>query len=399
MVVLLNQVIGGVKILSGGEKIVVELLRRWKKFYDIEVIMPQKGLELIKDKEGLEVKYHTLPLTFLDRGNQYWRHRFLIFFIWLAHTARSCAKISKMRIADNIIYSAGDFFPNIIPAFLKKAMDKKIIWIVSVFHIIDSPMKKRKGQKFLDSLASWLFQNCSFRLMRGRANLILVLNSYVKSQLAKNGFDEQKIQVLGAGIDLKYIDSVAGGEVKYAACFMARLSPTKGIIDLPRIWVEVIKERPDSRLLIIGGGTENEESKMRSLIAQYKMERQIEMAGVVKAGKEKYGLMKSCRLFIFPSYEEGFAISILEAMACGLPVVAWDLPEYQAIYNDNLLTVPTGNTGLFAKMVVNLLANEKMMQAGADKGYAFSRNYDWDVLAQKAHQMINGVTTSLKDNK
>jgi len=394
MLVIFNQIIGGFDFLSGGERITVELLRRWKRFMDIAVMLPENGLNLIKTKEKLDVNYITLPLTFLDKSNLYWRYIFLIPLVWVIYTLRACAKISKIDIKDKRIYSAGDLFCNIIPAFLKKVKDKKTIWIVSIFHIIESPFKRKAGYSFLSNCASHTFQKFSLWLIKKRADRIFVLNEDVKAQLIKIGFDKNIIYVSGAGIDFGYIDAVfLNKDAVYDGCFMARLSPTKGIYDIPNICKGVVKERGDFRLVIIGDGNKVDENKFRFLISRYDKNKQITLVGR-KEGKDKYSLMKSSKVFVFPSYEEGFALSILEAMACKIPVIAWDLPVYKTIYKDVIITVPKGNIVMFAEKILGLLSDEKLRIMYAERGYNLARQYDWDIIAQKAFERINNINAT-----
>lgn len=392
MVVFLNQIIGGLDILSGGEKISVEFIRRWQRFLEITVIMPEQGLDLIKTKQGLKVNYITLPSTFGDKNHIYLKSRFftpLIIFGWIIQTIRSLIKLPDIKTEDNKIFSAGDFFCNTIPPFLFKIRNKNIIWIVFIFHIIDSPFKRKSGYYFLNNFISYLLQKFSLCLVRKKADKILVLNGEVKLGLIRMGFEESKIFVSGAGIDFAKIDAVNYNALaRYDACFMARLSPTKGIFDIPRIWQGIIKSRAGSRLLLIGGGGFREDvERLKNLISEYNLEKYIDMAGS-KTGEEKYSLMKSCKILIFPSHEEGFAISILEAMACKLPVVAWDLTVYKDIYKEAIITVPDGKFDIFINEIIKLLSDDNLRKKYSEKAYNFAKQHDWDTVAEMAYQAI-----------
>ncbi len=391
MLVFFNQVIGGAKHLAGGEKTIVELIRRWKRFIEITVVIPENGIDLLQTKEKLDIKYISLPLTFLDKNSLYWKYTFLIPVIWFIHTVRSCRKTLNINIEDKKIFSSGDFFCNIIPAFLLKIRDKEIDWIVSIFHIIDSPLRREGGFSFFSNTASYIFQNFSFWLIRKRADIIFVLNKDVENSLIKMGFDEKKLYILGAGIDFGNIDAIApDDDTVYDACFMARLSATKGIFYLPKIWEEVSRKIKKVKLLIIGTGLQKDMAKLNYLISEANLNGRIEMVGF-KDEAVKYALMKSSKIFIFPSYEEGFAISILEAIACKLPVIAWDLPVYKSVYKDTIITVPKGNVARFVKEILNLLSDEKLRILRAERAYNFARQYDWDFVASKAYERINGT--------
>jgi len=65
--------------------------------------------------------------------------------------------------------------------------------------------------------------------------------------------------------------------------------------------------------------------------------------------------MKSARVFIFPSYEEGLSLTLMEALACDLPVIAWDLPVYNSVYQNRIITVPAGDIEMFRKKIIEVL--------------------------------------------
>ncbi len=391
MIVLMNQVLSCSSVLSGGEKITVELLRRWKRLSDILLIMPENGLKRIKDGEGLDVEYDTLPLLFMDKGQLYWRYIFLVPLAWFIHARNCWKKISALEIKDKLMYASGDFFCNIVPAFLKKSKQGDIKWIVSIFHIIDSPFRRKGGHSFLSNLFSKTLQKFSFLLIKKKADLIFVLNEDLKENLTRQGFRRERMHVLGAGIDFERIRAVPEQNFrKYDACFMARLSTTKGIADIPRIWAYVTKNIKTARLLVIGEGLKTDVEKLKQSISEFGLEKQIDLVGA-KIGQEKYRLMKTAKLFIFPSYEEGFAISILEALACKMPVIAWDLPVYKAIYGKRISMVSKADLETFGAQVVKLLNDHKMREAMALDGFNFAQEYDWGLIARKGYQIITGV--------
>lgn len=69
---------------------------------------------------------------------------------------------------------------------------------------------------------------------------------------------------------------------------------------------------------------------------------------------------RESKVFIHPSHEEGFGVAPLEAQACGLPVVAWNLPVYQEVFPKGMIKVEMGDIKRFADKVLDLLNNKKL---------------------------------------
>jgi len=390
MIVFFNQIIDGSGLLSGGERITLELLRRLKKSSRITVVLPQNCLAFIKDREKLDVVFSPLSFTLFPDDARCWKHIALIPLVWAVRACESIIRISLGALKDDVVFSSGDFFCNTIPAwfFKLKYPDSKAIFYI--FHIIDCPGKRKGGHSFLANLFSFLAQKLSFLLIKSCRGEIFVLNDGVKQELLKKGFSGNTIHVNGAGINFKEIaETSCRGLNDFGLCFMARLSPTKGIFDLVEILRELNNPAPakKSNLLIIGEGLAKDVEKMKELFLRYSLQTQVEFAGL-KTGAAKYALMKSSRVFVFPSSEEGYAISILEALACGLAVVAWDLPVYRHVYGDRIVRVPMGRTDIFADRVRELLSNDKAREDLSRAGIAFARENDWDVIAS---QMATGI--------
>lgn len=98
---------------------------------------------------------------------------------------------------------------------------------------------------------------------------------------------------------------------------MASMERLKGHDPVLDAWPEVRKSIPDARLLIVGGG--NDQARLRRRIAHE------QIAGVKFLGslsdQQRDQLYASCRLFFFPSKQEGFGLAGVEAAAAGVPVL------------------------------------------------------------------------------
>ena len=219
----------------------------------------------------------------------------------------------------------------------------------------------------------------------------MVLNKIDKEYLVKNrAIAESRITVVSGGVDYNRLKSLGDLNTEtYDAVFLGRMHPQKGIFDLIKIWELVCNQKPKAQLLIIAGGLASFAEKVNALIAENNLRDNINLAGF-RQGDKKFELLKSSKIFLCPSYYESFAIVIAEAMACGLPVVAYNLDIYQDIYGDYINKVPLGDIQKFADAIVYFLNHEIVMSRFGLEGQKFIEKYDWAEIARKEFQLIVG---------
>jgi glycosyltransferase involved in cell wall biosynthesis len=221
-----------------------------------------------------------------------------------------------------------------------------------------------------------LAENLALYLIRRHADLVIVDNVVVRDQLLQFGIAADRIRVTPLGIPLDVIRAVPSSPTQFQAVFFGRLTEHKGIYDLLDIWQKVVSQMPSSKLLIVGDGP------ARSSLAQRIEEKglcgNIEFAGFVYPPRS-YELLKKCRLCLAPSHEEGWGIGICEAMACGLPVVAYDLPVYRSVFRQGIITAPFGDNDAMAQHVIRLSTDEGLRE---DMGMAaMQQASEYDVAA------------------
>lgn len=102
------------------------------------------------------------------------------------------------------------------------------------------------------------------------------------------------------------------------ALFLGVIKERKGAHDLLRAWPAVLAAVPDARLVLGGSGDSDE---ARALARELGIEAAVEMPGWI-VGPDKEHLLRDASLFVLPSHFEALPMAVLEAMACGLPVVA-----------------------------------------------------------------------------
>ena len=101
---------------------------------------------------------------------------------------------------------------------------------------------------------------------------------------------------------------------------------------------------------------------------------------------ELYSLLKSSKIFIFPSVFEGWGLAVAEALACSLPVVAYDIPALRENFGkcQSVFFIRPKNLRELSLMVLELLnlSRKKRVRLG-EKSRIFSRKFSWETVAEK----------------
>jgi glycosyltransferase involved in cell wall biosynthesis len=175
---------------------------------------------------------------------------------------------------------------------------------------------------------------------------------------------------------------------------MGRIAPLKGMDDLVDVWKGVCQEIPQARLVVMGGDGAAMEGRLRNSIEQAGLEHNIDFLGFVPEGM-KYSNMKASQVFLYPSYEEGWGISLAEAMACGMPAVVYDLPAYREFGGQGLIRVPIGDKVAFCRAAIHLLTQPGLRVRMGREALEAARKLSWDTVASHELEALSRVSRSL----
>lgn len=371
-------------VTSGGDRVFVELAKRWKTLgVETMILIPALAVEQCQD-EIMPSRIFSID-SMIDRRRLASRYSCFILPAYLIRTIKTCALMRSIKC--DVVYTTGDFFCNVIPAAYYKLRNPEARWIARIYHINEPPLKRRSNP-FLASTVSFFLQRASFVFIKRFANSVFLLNGGVEKQLATLGFLTEQMQVVGAGIRFREINEIGSqSESVFDACFLARLNPTKGVFDVPLIWERVVKIIKDARLMIIGSGTPGGVRQLERELKKRGLADNVTVIGYLP-DRQAWLALKNSKVFISPSYEEGWGMSVCEAMACKLPVVAYDLPVYKELFDDAVITVSSGSIELFADQVICLLQDPELGNRRGKYGYTIALRYDWDKIASRELDLI-----------
>ncbi len=102
--------------------------------------------------------------------------------------------------------------------------------------------------------------------------------------------------------------------------FLSRLHPKKGLDLLIPAFAELAINRPSAHLVLVGPGDENYIQHLRQLVAKFSLADRVTFTGPLE-GRAKWAALAAATVFVLPSFQENFAIVVVEALRMGVPVV------------------------------------------------------------------------------
>lgn len=291
----------------------------------------------------------------------------------------------------DLCFSNSAFFVDAMPVFWLKLFGKCSNWILIMDSIV--PIPKSKSGNLIINTITYIESIIIGKIGNYFASTIFTVNPELKSEMIKRGINKNKIVLSKNGLFIKDIASAkAISPNNYDAIYMGRISFNKGIDDLITTWQEVVESIPKAQLAIMGRGMDQEVQSFKKKCKDMRLENNITFLDFTP-GIKKYQILKSSKIFLYLSKvnaDESWGISLMEAMACGLPAISYNLEIYKHIYKtESLIIIPKNQTSQVARNVVELLKDKKTRKSLGNKAANFAKYFDWQNIANNDLDLVN----------
>ncbi|HEY8105022.1 MAG TPA: glycosyltransferase family 4 protein [Gemmatimonadales bacterium] len=170
--------------------------------------------------------------------------------------------------------------------------------------------------------------------------------------------------------------------------FLGRLDPRNGLETVLRAMPTVIERFPDTRLVVAGDGP------LRPLYERLArpVGDRVQFIGRVNGDRpEVYG---SADLYLCPTTKASFGITLLEAMACGTPLVVSDITGFRELVNEGAeaVLVPKDDAYAWARTAIDLIGNPARRAVMRDAGLAKAQAFAWPRVAEQVFAVYERVT-------
>lgn len=315
---------------------------------------------------------------------------------WMAHNSGAFGELNAFALRlERYLLDHGDDFDvihdnqTLMPPFAR--INKQIPVVATIHHpiAVDREFAIAAGQRWWEKLLShrWYnFVDVQARMTRKMPRLLAVSESARQSHVEHYHVDAGKIRVAFNGIDhaVFHPDAETTREPGLIVTTASADAPIKGLDLLIKALAEIVPDRPNLRLHIIGQLRDG--PSKRALEALGLRDRVTTSSGLSRG--EIAQLYRRANVVACPARFEGFGFPAAEAMACGAAVCTSDGGALPEVVGDCGLVSPVEDTGALAANIASLIdAPEKAEALGAAAHQRARAAFNWEDHALAASQL------------
>lgn len=228
------------------------------------------------------------------------------------------------------------------------------------------------------------------------SNIVTTVTNQIAQELQEYNYNPKDVVVVGNGVDDKFFypsKKKSENNNKYIL-YIGRMDSEKGLFDLVESARYVCNKRSDISFILAGSGKDlnklKKKTKKLGLEGKFKFLGQVEKSQIVE-------LYQKASIFVLPSYHEGLPTVLLEAMACGLPIIATNVRGNNdlIVNKKNGILVAARQPNQLAEAICSLIDDKKLKESlGKNARKQIEQKYSWDAVSKKYLKCYELITRS-----
>jgi glycosyltransferase involved in cell wall biosynthesis len=254
---------------------------------------------------------------------------------------------------------------------------------VITLHGSDVPFNNKR-HLLLDIFVSWWLQ----RLICRRAFAVVAVSEYL-ADLARRVGLAKNIRVILNGVDVHRFTPAReqDAQKRRVVICVGRLVEQKNPVKALLAFRSISEQFSDVDLHFVGGGPLFQ--KLQNLVQNYGLTNRVLLHGSVPQDRLPL-LLQAATVFLITSFNEGFSLATLEAMACGLPVVCTKRASY-LVNESNGIVVTEDSVEAVSVALRKMLENPDMMDAMGKTSREIAQQYSWDQASRQYKLLFEEV--------
>jgi glycosyltransferase involved in cell wall biosynthesis len=247
-------------------------------------------------------------------------------------------------------------------------------------------------------LNRWFLTLMMPRFLHAADAAIAVSECTKRDAMRLYGVDEAKIRVIYEGVHPRFSrsrpEAVSAARQKYQlpqryVLCVSTIEPRKNLISLIEAYHALRKQGTDGPLVIVGKKGWLYESFFRRL-RELGLEDEVIFPGFVP-DEDLPAFYSAAEVFVFPSLYEGFGLPVLEAMACGTPVITSNTSSLPEVAGEAALVIDPTSTEQLAQTMRRMLENEDLRRELRVKGPKQAAKFTWEDAARRTLEVYRSV--------
>jgi len=268
----------------------------------------------------------------------------------------------KIRDDYDLIHAHCHLFLSTIMASLVRRIGSPPL-IITTHGIMSASAPDWFNLLYMKTIGKWTLKS---------ADRVICYTEMEKDKLANMlKIDSEKISVIPNGVDTDLFrpdpnnNKQSNQSNAITILWVGRFVRGKGVEYLIQAAKILVKEVPDLKILLVGDGPSK--GKIKSLIEKFNLKKNVIIKENVPNENMPEVYQKS-DIFVLPSLNEGVPKTLLEAMACGIPVIISEFPHLEELIKNAGLTFPKGDVHALADKIMRLIRDRELAKELGNNG-------------------------------
>jgi alpha-maltose-1-phosphate synthase len=213
---------------------------------------------------------------------------------------------------------------------------------------------------------------------------VFTLSAYAKETLLEGGISADRIYLLTLGVNLQNFapKTVYPQSGTFKLLYVGAMVRAKGLETLLKAWIDL--NLPAAELMLIGGGSTNIDF-LKPFMGHYQHIPHLDHQSLANAYRE-------ANVFVSPSYLDSWAQTVIEALACGTPVITTEnTGAKDAVLQGGGLVIPAGDEDALKKSILYFYNNREQIEIMGRKGRQIAEQYTWENYHQQVIAAVEDI--------
>jgi len=261
------------------------------------------------------------------------------------------------------------FYSSLVAAALSRRHDVPMVTTLHVGSLGEMPLRTR--------FMAGVYERTLGSLIMAQSKSVIAVSHAVADHAERIGVNPNKLTVIANGVDVdEYAPAFYKGADRLRIVCVGRLIANKGPQHLLEAVPALCDVVPDAEVVFVGDGPMLETLQARA--AELGLDDNVTFLG---SRDDVPDILRDSDIFVRPSLTEGMPLAVLEAMACGLPVIATAVGgtgEVIRHLHNGMLIAPCDHSGL-VKSLTDLATDERLRRRlGVNARLSVERDYSWE---------------------